>query len=236
MRGEPAGEPTGRAGTRERRARRRRCAASYCSARRSSRRVSSATWACVAPFCGPYTRAASGNGVVDVARDGDRDRPSDHPSASTAASPPSVVALPPTPTMTRRAPSRTRGRDQLAGAAASTRAAGRCARRPGASPLACAISTTAVPPGSIAHSASTGSPSGPVTRRVPARAAERREQRVEGALAAVGERQLAHVVEARAPQPAAIAAAASARARACRGTCRGTRARCDRRGSASSLD
>ena len=52
----------------------------------------------------------------------------------------------------------------------------------------------------------------PGDARGAARAAARREQRVERALAAVGQRELAHLVEPGASQPAAIAAAASAAA------------------------
>ena len=103
------------------------------------------------------------------------------------------------------------------------------------SPLACAISTTAVPPGSIAHSASTGSPSGPVTSGVAAGASERREQRVEGALAAVGERELAR--PARTParrMPGGHGGGGVRRARACRGTCRGRRRQLTRERWASS--
>ena len=58
-----------------------------------------------------------------------------------------------------------------------------------ASPLARAISTIATPPGRIAHSASTGSPSGPVTltvRRDPPTAAS---NAVERAVTTVGERE-----------------------------------------------
>ena len=124
----------------------------------------------------------------------------DQPSASTAASPPSVVALPPTATITCLKPSRR--------ATAISSPVPRVLARSGslrpdtnASPLARAISMTAIPPGNTPHSASTGSPSGPVTRatrRDPPRAASKR---VERALAAVGERQLDDVVETGAPEP-----------------------------------
>src|SRR4051794_18043972 len=100
---------------------------------------------------------------------------SDHPSASIAASPPSVVALPPTATSTRLNPCRR--------ATAISSPVPRVLARSGsfrpdtnASPLARAISTTATPVGSTPHSASTGSPSGPVTRatrREPPRADSR---------------------------------------------------------------
>ena len=147
---------------------------------------------------------------------------SDQPSASTAASPPSVVALPPTATRTRLKP--------CARTAAISSPVPRVLARSGslrpatsASPLACAISTIAMPPGSTPHSASTGSPSGPVTRVRSARSAPRREQRVERALAAVGERELDDLVE-----PGARARPPPSRARprrpaACPGTCRDRR-------------
>jgi hypothetical protein len=94
----PAAPPPGRSATltpvRER----------YSSASFSSRRVSSATCAPVAPFCGPYTRAASRN-VVSTSHATVTSSPaSERPNASTAASPPSVDALPPTATMTRLQP------------------------------------------------------------------------------------------------------------------------------------
>ena len=87
------------------------------------------------------------------------------PSAASAPAPPSVVALPPIPSTMRVAPRVERVAQQLAGAA--RRRAPRVERRApsSASPDAAAISTIAVSP-SRAYVASTGSPSGPVTRTV----------------------------------------------------------------------
>src|SRR5690606_117111 len=85
------------------------------------------------------------------------------PSAASIPAPPSVVALPPTPNTMLRAPASSAARssspepyvDAVSGAKVS------CGSR--WSPLASAISTTAVSPRS-ANAAGTGSPSGPWTR------------------------------------------------------------------------
>jgi hypothetical protein len=135
--------------------------------------VSSDTCASVAPFCGANTFAASRNGVVTSQATVTGTAPNDHPRASMAARPPSVVALPPTPTITRRAPARMAAAISSPVPRVDARSGSRT-RGASARPLARAISTTATPPGSNAHSASTGSPSGPVTvtfRREPPRAA-----------------------------------------------------------------
>src|SRR4051812_10458062 len=110
-------------------------------------------------------RAASRNGVSTSHATTTRAPRSDQPSASTAPSPPSVVAEPPTPTITVCAPSSS----TCAISSPVPRVVARSGSFPPAtsvSPLAMAISTTAVPSGSRLHSASTGSPSGPVTRAV----------------------------------------------------------------------
>ena len=107
--------------------------------------------------------------------------------ARRAARPPSVVAEPPTPTITRVAPASRAVTIELARPRPWTRPPGRCRRRPPtrSSPDARAISITAVRPSSR-QAASTGSPSGPVTDGGAVGTAER----VEGALAAVGHRHL----------------------------------------------
>ena len=78
------------------------------SARRVARRraCSSRTWAGVAPFCGANTLAASTNRVRTSQATWRSTAPSRArlPSASMAPSPPSVVAEPPRPTSTVRAP------------------------------------------------------------------------------------------------------------------------------------
>ncbi len=121
---------------------------------------------------------------------------SDQPSASTAPSPPSVVALPPTATMTSREALAPRDGDQL------TRAARRRAQRivvgaderepAGARHLDHRDRHRATPPLRVDRIAErTGDP-----RRAP-RSTARGEQRVERAFATVGERDVDDVVEAR---------------------------------------
>ena len=133
------------------------------------------TWASVAPFCGANTVAASRKRVATSHATVTGVPPNDHPSTSSAASPPSVVALPPTPTITRRAPARIAPAISSPVPRVDARSGSRLpSTRP--SPLARAISITATPPGRSPHSACTGSPSGPVTvavRREPPRAASR---------------------------------------------------------------
>src|SRR5438128_3270884 len=132
----------------------------------------------------------------------------DQPSASTAARPPSVVALPPAATITCLKPSRR--------ATAISSPVPRVLARNGslrpdtsAKPLARAISMTAIPPGNTPHSASTGSPSGPVTRatrREPPRAASKVSS-VPSPPSASGNSTMSTKPARR--SPAAIAAAAS---------------------------
>ena len=140
----------------------------YTSTSRSSRRVNSLICGGEAPFCGPKMRAASQK-RVRTSQATTTETPARRASgdmASSAPRPPSVVAEPPTPTMTRRAP--------LATASASSSpvpavvaASGSFPSAPPASssPLARAISTIASSPTSR-HGASTRSRRGPVTNEV----------------------------------------------------------------------
>ena len=144
----------------------------------------------------------------------------DQPSASTAARPPSVVALPPAATITCLKPSRR--------ATAISSPVPRVLARSGslrpdtsAKPLARAISTIAIPPGRTPHSASTGSPRGPVTRatranrrapRATCRACPHRRRRV--AIPRCRRSPLAGARPRSRPPPR--------RPATCRGTCRGT--------------
>ncbi len=125
---------------------------------------------------------------------------SDQPSASTAASPPSVVALPPTATMMLLETLTARDRDQLARPAraraqriVATRNQREPARARHLDDRDAARQHTPLRVDRIAER--TGD------ARDATRAAARREQRVERAFAAVGERQLDDVFETGAPQP-----------------------------------
>ena len=131
---------------------------SSCASR--SRRIR--TCSVVAPFCGAKTSAASRKRASTSHATSSCGRCAG--SASTAPTPPSVLATPPTATTTFRAPS--------AAAAAMSSPTPRLVARSGSfpsgppareSPQARATSTSAVPSSSRRHSASTGSPSGPVT-------------------------------------------------------------------------
>jgi hypothetical protein len=140
----------------------------YTWARRSRRRRSSSTWAAVAPFWGAKTSAASTNDVRTshiTSSSMPRSFCSGY-SARRAPRPPSVVAEPPSPTRIRRAPS------SMAWAISSPvptveAATGSLPSGPPtrSRPEARDISMTALRP-SRRQPASTGSPSGPVTRVV----------------------------------------------------------------------
>ncbi len=131
-----------------------------------------ATWAGVAPFCGPKISAASRNGVTTSQATTTSAPPSlaGAPIASTAPQPPSEVDDPPTPTTTRRAPASTAARTSCPTPAVEARTGsspdGEGSR---ALPMARADSITAVGLSPAAdgptmcHSTSTGSPSGPAT-------------------------------------------------------------------------
>ena len=131
--------------------------------RASSRRrfSSTSTSAGDAPFCGPKIAGASRKVVVTSQATSTSAPCSVQPSASRAPSPPSVVADPPTPTITRRQPC------AIAAAMSSpvpyVVAVSGSLRPTSARPLARAISTIAVPSVSAAQPASTMRPSGPVT-------------------------------------------------------------------------
>ena len=161
---------------------------------------SSATCASLAPFWGPKRAAASRNPIVTsqaTVTSSDAERPAERLERPEAA----VGRW-----RCRRRRARPRGRRAAdRGGDAARRCRGSTARSgslrvTSARPLACAISTHGEPRrGSAPYSASTGSPSGPVTR-TERRLPPVREQRVEGALAAVGERDDPHLVEAGRPQ------------------------------------
>ena len=202
----PAGHRARRARRRARRRRRRRRARTRRrrTDRGSARRAVRAgpqqlDLAGLAPFCGANTAAASTNRVRTshaTSNSTVRSRAGLR-SASTAPSPPSVVADPPRPTMIRRAPWSSAGRSARRSRRSSAASGSLPSAPPArASPLALAISITAVRRSSR-HAASTGRPSGPVTIVVRFGAAEHVEQ----PLAAVGHR---HLVDVEAELPAGV--------------------------------
>src|SRR6266508_3808255 len=133
---------------------------------------------------------------------------SDQPSASTAPSPPSVVAEPPTPTRICVAPAA--AADAISSPVPRVVAATGSFDSPtSARPLARAISTTAVPSGRSPHSACTGSPSGPVTiagRRSPPSAA-RSASSVPSPPSANGSTRTSSTPASHSPRAIAVAAA-----------------------------
>ena len=118
--------PPRRRGGRARRPRRARG-----SARRARRAAPRARRSRVAeaPFCGPKIRAAATKVVETSHATSTSAPPRSKPSASSAPSPPSVVAEPPTATITRLAPGVERRANELAGAGRRRLAADRSARR-----------------------------------------------------------------------------------------------------------
>ena len=161
-----------------------------------------------APFCGPKTRGASSNGVrTSQTHVESRARRRASSSASSAPAPPSVVAEPPTVTITALGPRLHRGGDQLARCRGWTPPTRRARPRPPAPARSPAPSRRSPvrPSSSSANAASTGRPSGSLTVALRALAAERRHERVHRALAAVGHRQLHRLAArrraARAPSP-----------------------------------
>ena len=155
-------------------------------ARTRSRTSSTATSAGDAPFCGPKIAGASRKVVVTSQATSTSTPWSVQPSASSAPSPPSVVAEPPTPTITLPAAAGDRGGDELAGAV--RRRGQRVVARDEREAAGAGHLDDRGAVGERRPFRVDGGPSGPVTRvdgACPARAQDRGER----PLAAVGERQ-----------------------------------------------
>ena len=185
--GEAAGETARRAAHRAARARRRRARARYRSASEPSRCSSSSSSAPRRPPSAARTSARPPTKAVETSQATSTSAPREVEAERLERAEAAVDRRRPADRDDHAAGARVERRaDQLPGA--GRRRAQRVVRvRPtSASPLARAISITAVS-SRIPHSASTGSPSGPVTRAV-RRSAAIGAEHVEGSLAAVGQR------------------------------------------------